>query len=146
MRYGFSIALALVVASPALADDGAARTRPIRVLYVGNTDTDRGPSYAAFLGQRGGRHAVSLARPSAFAIVPIRNTSEPAACLVFTRPADSPRPCPRCLADCCTATRSTRTGLSSVHRTRVYSRCVSFPSLFVTLTLIRVADSDGTTR
>jgi hypothetical protein len=52
MRYPFSIALALAVASPAIAGHDAARTQPLRVLYVGNTDTDRGRSYARFLGEK----------------------------------------------------------------------------------------------
>jgi len=52
MRYPFSIALALAIASPAIAADDAARTGPLRVLYVGNTNTDRGRSYATFLGEK----------------------------------------------------------------------------------------------
>jgi hypothetical protein len=52
MRYPFSIALALAIASPAIAADDAARTGPLRVLYVGNTNTDRGRSYARFLGEK----------------------------------------------------------------------------------------------
>ena len=51
MRYLSSMALALAIASPAIAADDAARTRSLRVLYVGNTDTDRGRSYARFLGE-----------------------------------------------------------------------------------------------
>jgi hypothetical protein len=48
MRCPLSIALALVITGPALAADGAPKTRP-RVLYIGNTDTDRGRAYSAFL-------------------------------------------------------------------------------------------------
>ncbi len=51
MRSLFSIALTLAIASPAIAGDDAARTHPLRVLYVGNTDTARGRSYARFLGE-----------------------------------------------------------------------------------------------
>jgi hypothetical protein len=51
MRYPFSIALFLAMGSPSLAVDDAARTRPLRVLYVGNKDSDRGRSYARFLGE-----------------------------------------------------------------------------------------------
>jgi hypothetical protein len=43
--------LVLAIASPAVVADDAARTRPLRVLYVGNTNTDRGRSYARFLGE-----------------------------------------------------------------------------------------------
>jgi hypothetical protein len=52
MKCLFSITLVLAVASPVLAADDAARTRPLRVLYLGNTDTDRGRSYARFLGEK----------------------------------------------------------------------------------------------
>ena len=52
MRYSFSIALALAIASPALGADDATRTGPLRVLYIGNTNTDRGRSYARFLGEK----------------------------------------------------------------------------------------------
>jgi hypothetical protein len=52
MRYPLSIALALAIATPALAADDAIRTRPLRVHYVGTTDTDRGRSYARFLGEK----------------------------------------------------------------------------------------------
>jgi len=52
MRYSFSIALALALAIPALAADDAARTGPLRVLYIGNSNTDRGRSYAGFLSEK----------------------------------------------------------------------------------------------
>jgi hypothetical protein len=52
MRYPLSITLALALVTPVLAADDADRTRPLRVLYVGNTDTDRGRSYARFLGEK----------------------------------------------------------------------------------------------
>jgi hypothetical protein len=45
-----AIVLTLAIASPALAADDTARTRPLRVLYVGNKDTDRGRSYGRWLG------------------------------------------------------------------------------------------------
>jgi hypothetical protein len=48
-----TIATALMIAFATAvhaADDGL-RTRPLRVLYVGNRDTDRGRSYARFLGE-----------------------------------------------------------------------------------------------
>jgi hypothetical protein len=51
MRIHFLMVLALAIASPAIAADDAARTRSLRVLYVGNTNTDRGRSYARFLGE-----------------------------------------------------------------------------------------------
>ena len=51
MRIQFMMVLVLAIASPAIAADDAARTRPLRVLYVGNTNTDRGRSYARFLGE-----------------------------------------------------------------------------------------------
>jgi hypothetical protein len=53
MKYPLSIALALnlAVAGTAIAADDASRTGPLRVLYVGNTETDRGRSYAKFLGE-----------------------------------------------------------------------------------------------
>src|SRR4051812_11276866 len=54
MRKPFMMVLVLVlaIASPAIAAEDAARPRPLRVLYVGNTNTDRGHSYARFLGER----------------------------------------------------------------------------------------------
>jgi len=54
MRYPLSIALALALAvvSPAIAADDAARTGPLRVLYIGNKDTVRARSYARFLGEK----------------------------------------------------------------------------------------------
>jgi hypothetical protein len=51
MRVHFMMVLVLAIASPAIAADDAARMRPLRVLYVGNTNTDRGRSYARFLGE-----------------------------------------------------------------------------------------------
>jgi hypothetical protein len=51
MNYRLTIALALAVAVPAMAADDVSRTGPLRVLYVGNTGTDRGRSYAKFLGE-----------------------------------------------------------------------------------------------
>jgi hypothetical protein len=51
MRFHFMMVLVLAIGSPAIAADDAARTRPLRVLYVGNTNTDRGRSYARFLGE-----------------------------------------------------------------------------------------------
>ena len=51
MRIHFMLVLVLAIASPAIAADDATRTRPLRVLYVGNTNTDRGRSYARFLGE-----------------------------------------------------------------------------------------------
>jgi hypothetical protein len=54
MKYPLSIALTLtltVAASAVAADDGS-RTGPLRVLYVGNAGTDRGRSYAKFLGEK----------------------------------------------------------------------------------------------
>jgi hypothetical protein len=50
MRYPFLIALAL--ARPALAADDVTPTLPLRVLYVGNVNTDRGRAYARFLGEK----------------------------------------------------------------------------------------------
>jgi hypothetical protein len=52
MRYPFAIALTLAVACPAIAADDSVRTGPLRVLYVGNKDTDRGRSYARFLSDK----------------------------------------------------------------------------------------------
>jgi hypothetical protein len=52
MKSSFSMALVLALASPALAVDEATRPRPLRVLYVGNANTDRGRSYARFLGEQ----------------------------------------------------------------------------------------------
>lgn len=51
MKYPLSIALILTVAvagSAVAADDGS-RTGPLRVMYVGNTETERGRSYVKFL-------------------------------------------------------------------------------------------------
>jgi hypothetical protein len=55
MKNGFSIALAAAVTMaaarpPLVAADGP-QIRPLRVLYVGNAHTDRGRSYARFLGE-----------------------------------------------------------------------------------------------
>jgi hypothetical protein len=52
MRSDFSIALVLAFAGQAFAVDDAVPTRHLKVLYVGNKDTDRGRSYAKFLGDR----------------------------------------------------------------------------------------------
>ena len=52
MKYPLSIAMALAFAGPAIAADDVSRTRPLRVLYVGNKETDRGRSYAKFLGEK----------------------------------------------------------------------------------------------
>jgi hypothetical protein len=49
MRYGLAITLVLGVASQVLAVDDRAGARRIKVLYVGNKDTDRGRAYAIFL-------------------------------------------------------------------------------------------------
>jgi hypothetical protein len=49
MRYGLSIALVLGLASQVLAVDDAAGARRLKVLYIGNKDTDRGLAYAKFL-------------------------------------------------------------------------------------------------
>src|SRR4051794_8601885 len=43
------LVLAIAGHSLAVADD--TRTQPLRVLYIGNKDTDRGRSYARFLGE-----------------------------------------------------------------------------------------------
>ena len=51
MRIHFMLVLVLAIASPAIAADDATRTRQLRVLYLGNTNTDRGRSYARFLGE-----------------------------------------------------------------------------------------------
>ncbi|MGZ3303465.1 MAG: hypothetical protein ACXVBG_21510, partial [Isosphaeraceae bacterium] len=50
MKRAFAAALAMVISVSGLADDGK-RPRPLRVLYVGNTDTERGRSYSKFLGE-----------------------------------------------------------------------------------------------
>jgi hypothetical protein len=52
MRYPFAIALTMAVACPATAAEDSVQTGPLRVLYVGNKDTDRGRSYARFLSER----------------------------------------------------------------------------------------------
>jgi hypothetical protein len=49
MRCYLPIALALGVAGQVLAADDFASARRLKVLYIGNTDTDRGHSYAKFL-------------------------------------------------------------------------------------------------
>jgi hypothetical protein len=51
MRHMLAIAMAMAVASPVLAADEPKPVRSLRVLYVGNADTDRGRSYARFLGE-----------------------------------------------------------------------------------------------
>jgi len=52
MKHAFLIALALASINPAVLADDEARARPLRVLYVGNTDTSRGQAYAKFLGEK----------------------------------------------------------------------------------------------
>jgi hypothetical protein len=49
MKYPFSIALVLWLSRATRSRLTPQRTRPLRVLYVGNKDTDRGRSYARFL-------------------------------------------------------------------------------------------------
>jgi hypothetical protein len=49
MRHYLLIAFVLGVAGQVLAVDDAAGTRRLKVQYIGNTDTDRGRSYAKFL-------------------------------------------------------------------------------------------------
>lgn len=51
MRYPFSILLVLAVAGHSLAVADETRKQPLRLLYIGNKDTDRGRSYAKFLGE-----------------------------------------------------------------------------------------------
>jgi hypothetical protein len=52
MRFPLLAALAVAIASPVIAADAAPRTGLLRVLYIGNTDTDRGRSYASFLDEK----------------------------------------------------------------------------------------------
>jgi hypothetical protein len=52
MRCEFLITVALAITSSALADDRNAAPRSLRILYVGNADTDRGRSYASFLSEK----------------------------------------------------------------------------------------------
>jgi hypothetical protein len=52
MKLEFSVALALAISSPAMSADEAPKKGPLRVLYVGNTNTDRGRSYASFLDEK----------------------------------------------------------------------------------------------
>jgi hypothetical protein len=52
MRHVFPISLALAIASPLLAADDVGPKQPLRVLYVGNKETDRARSYASFLGEK----------------------------------------------------------------------------------------------
>ena len=51
MRYLLTVVLTMAGASPALAADEPKPARSLRVLYVGNADTDRGRSYARFLAE-----------------------------------------------------------------------------------------------
>jgi hypothetical protein len=51
MKSHLSMALVLALAGQALAADDTARTKRLRVQYVGNADSDRGLSYARFLGE-----------------------------------------------------------------------------------------------
>ncbi len=52
MKCAFLIVLALTSVNSAVLADDEPRSLPIRVLYVGNKDTDRGRSYARFLGEK----------------------------------------------------------------------------------------------
>ena len=52
MRYPFAIVLTLAAACPAIAGDDSVGAGRLRVLYVGNKDTDRGRSYAGFLSEK----------------------------------------------------------------------------------------------
>ncbi len=52
IKHAFLIVLALASLSPATLADDDRRARPLRVLYVGNTDTGRGRAYAKFLGEK----------------------------------------------------------------------------------------------
>jgi hypothetical protein len=51
MRSLVAIALMMIGAGPAPAADGPGPARSLRVLYVGNAGTERGRSYARFLGE-----------------------------------------------------------------------------------------------
>jgi hypothetical protein len=52
MKRTLSVALAFALMNSGLAADDGVAKRPLRVLYVGNTDTDRGQAYARFLGEK----------------------------------------------------------------------------------------------
>jgi hypothetical protein len=52
MRFLLAIAIMSTGASGAPAGDEPQPTRSLRVLYVGNASTERGQSYARFLGER----------------------------------------------------------------------------------------------
>ena len=52
MKFPLWIVLGLAATSSGIAADQAPRIGPLRVLYVGNTSTARGRSYARFLGER----------------------------------------------------------------------------------------------
>ncbi|MGO9468321.1 MAG: hypothetical protein ACLQIB_43300 [Isosphaeraceae bacterium] len=52
MKHAFLLFLALASVKPAALADDEPRARSLRLLYVGNTNTDRGRSYARFLGER----------------------------------------------------------------------------------------------
>jgi hypothetical protein len=53
MKQALLLALGTIIATPPLARaaDDAAGVRSLRVLYVGNKETDRGRSYATFLNE-----------------------------------------------------------------------------------------------
>jgi hypothetical protein len=52
MRFVLTMSLMLIGPSGALAGDAPKPGRSLRVLYVGNANTERGRSYARFLGER----------------------------------------------------------------------------------------------
>lgn len=52
MRYTALIAMSLSIVGSSAALGGEEGTRPLRVIYLGNTDTDRGRAYARFLGEK----------------------------------------------------------------------------------------------
>ena len=52
MRYTALIAMSLSISGSCAALGGEELARPLRVLYVGNKDTDRGRAYARFLGEK----------------------------------------------------------------------------------------------
>jgi hypothetical protein len=51
MRSSLAIAMMMLGSGAAWAADGLDSSRALRVLYVGNIDTERGRSYARFLGE-----------------------------------------------------------------------------------------------
>jgi hypothetical protein len=52
MRRLLFIGLALAIASPAISAELPPGRGPLRVLYIGNANTDRGRSYARFLSEK----------------------------------------------------------------------------------------------